>query len=138
MSLHAKETLLSLTTIMAIAVLAPGAAAVTIQNNTNQNEHLLSPAALLLRVRRNVGCSDSPSSDGNLCYNAQCRYFSMGACKDGFCACAPEGTNMAAIRVVCYDSCYASCTGSCLMNNFNRTSLKTPCDTSCTKLCYEN
>ncbi|KAL3217160.1 hypothetical protein MRX96_032593 [Rhipicephalus microplus] len=121
MSLHAKETLLSLTTIMAIAVLAPGAAAVTIQNNTNQNEHLLSPAALLLRVR-----------------NAQCRYFSMGACKDGFCACAPEGTNMAAIRVVCYDSCYASCTGSCLMNNFNRTSLKTPCDTSCTKLCYEN
>ncbi|XP_037499385.1 uncharacterized protein LOC119373432 [Rhipicephalus sanguineus] len=139
MPTHAKEALLILSSIAVISVLAPEeVAALTDQDILNESEKSIPPTAVLPRAKRTVGCFDTTTSNGNLCYNAQCPFFSMGACKDGLCVCAPKGKNMAAIREVCYDSCYASCTQSCSMDDSIRASLKSPCDTQCTKLCYDD
>nr|XP_054928948.1 uncharacterized protein LOC129385823 [Dermacentor andersoni] len=117
---------------------ASRATALAVADNLNEKTNSLPQASPLLRVKRTVGCIDHTTANGNLCYNAQCPFFSMGACKDGLCACAPKGTNMAALREVCYSSCYTSCTHRCFVDDAMKESVRSPCDNECTKLCYEN
>ncbi|XP_077537322.1 uncharacterized protein LOC144149559 [Haemaphysalis longicornis] len=95
---------------------------------------------LLSRSKRHVGCIDTTTSDGNLCINAECPFFSLGACNGGLCVCVPKGTNMATLRLVCYQSCYDSCTHQC-PGQAAAAMLRNPaqeCTARCDELCYKN
>ncbi|XP_049525995.1 uncharacterized protein LOC125946541 [Dermacentor silvarum] len=138
MPTHAKEALLVISSIAIISVVAPGATALAVADNRSEKTNSVPQATALLRNKRNAGCINNTTANGNICYNSQCPFFSMGACKDGLCACVPKGRNMAALREVCYGGCYASCTHRCFVDDSMKESVKSPCDAECTKLCYED